>query len=239
MYKACIIEDEESIRSFFKSTLERLFKLNSVPVIFDEFATGDSFIASFEDYSLYDIIFLDIEMPGINGIDVCKKIRQMKADPIIVFISSKESLVFDTFEVEPFRFVRKRFFDEMAPQVVKDLKIRLEEKIRKVVSVTESFSGNIYTFDLNNLLYIEAQRKDCCFVTKTENVIIRIAFQEVMELLSDFSFVQTHRSYFVNLMHVFYIGKDQIELTTKDVVPVSRSKIDYVKTEFLNFSIKQ
>lgn len=239
MYKACIIEDEDEIRSFFKSTLQRLFNLENTAISFDDYSSGTSFISSFQNYEHYDVIFLDIEMPGLNGIEVCKKIRSAGTNALIVFISNKESLVFDTFEVEPFRFIRKRFFDELAPDLVKAIKIKLEEKSKDLVFITEESTRYIYNFNLSELLYIEAQRKDCCFVTKSNNVVIRIPFQNAEKILSEHNFIQTHRSYSVNLRHIFYIGKDKLQLTTKDTVPVSRSKLDEVKQAFLNFSLKQ
>lgn len=239
MYKACIIEDEEPVRMFFRSTLERLFSLENISVSFDEYSNGDSFLSSMEDHQHYDIYFLDIEMPGINGIELCRRIRRIKSAPLVVFISNKESLVFDTFEVEPFRFIRKRFFDELAPDLVKALKVKLEETSGDSVTITESYTGSIYSFDMNDLLYVEAQRKDCCFVTKADSTVIRITFQEVMDLLESRNFVQTHRSYCVNLRHIFFIGKDEVELTTKDVVPISRSKISEVKSAFMDFSMRQ
>jgi len=191
MYKLAIVEDEDQIRQYFSSKLQKTFENLNFPFVIEDFSNGDSFMQSFKEHQSFQVIFLDIEMPGTNGIEVCRQIRNISDNVIVVFISSKESLVFDTFEVAPFRFIRKRYFDELLPQLAQDIKQKLESSKQTIISITEATTGNIYTFDLNDLLYVEAQRKDCCFVTRNDSSFIRTTFSAIQDQLSKYNFIQT------------------------------------------------
>ena len=84
------------------------------------------------------VLLADIEMPGTNGIEVCRRLWQNSENPVMIFLSSKESLVFDTFEVQPFRFIRKSFFDASLPRLVQDIQKHLESVGVQQVRITES-----------------------------------------------------------------------------------------------------
>ncbi len=107
MFQAAIVEDEEVFLKRTRELLANTFKEKNVDVAFDFFMSGEELLPMIEQHFHYDIIFLDIEMPGMDGISVCRRIKEIAPDALVVFISNKESLVFQTFEVQPFRFIRK------------------------------------------------------------------------------------------------------------------------------------
>ena len=118
MYQAAIVEDEEIFLNSTKFLLAETFAAKNASVAFDFFLSGDEFLPMIEQHFHYDCIFLDIEMPGIDGLSLCRRIREVSPDALVVFISNKESLVFQTFEVQPFRFIRKSELKEMAAPLV-------------------------------------------------------------------------------------------------------------------------
>ena len=82
MYQAAIVEDDAAILEYLKNTLIQEFDKKGTTVAFDAFTSGTRFLEMYEAHYHYDVIFLDIEMPKINGIDVCKKIREFSSDQV-------------------------------------------------------------------------------------------------------------------------------------------------------------
>ena len=197
--------------------------------------SGEEFLPMMEQHFHYDIIFLDIEMPGMDGITVCRKIREIAPDALVVFISNKESLVFQTFEVQPFRFIRKSELDEMVHSLVDSILAELSRRQQKIIKIEDS-GGDIYSFDVRKILYIEAQRKECAIVTEDGLTTMRSKLMTLEEELAGQDFIKIHRSFLVNLSSITKIQKDSVLLKNGHELPLSRNMREQVKQAFLNHS---
>lgn len=237
MYQAAIVEDEAEILEHLKETLINSFNEAHISMAFDTFCTGEFFLQTFNKHYHYDVIFLDIEMPGINGIQVCENIRQQSPDTLVIFISNKEELVFQAFEVQPFRFIRKSEYSKQLPSLIKAISKKLEEETKHFIFITEPGSGDIFSFDIRTILYIEAQRKNCVIVTEKNSTNIRSKISDIEKYLIPHSFVKIHRSYLVNYRHIFYIGKSSLQLTNGQELPISRGKVNEIKEGFRRFYV--
>ena len=176
-------------------------------------------------------------MPGIDGIQVCRHIRAQAPDSLVIFISNKEELVFQTFEVQPFRFIRKSEYQKLLPALVDAISQKLEEQTKHLIFITEPGSGDIFSFDIRNIFYVEAQRKNCLIVTTVGNSIVQCKISDMEEYLVPHGFIKIHRSYLVNCRHIFYIGKSTLQLTSGQELPISRGKVDKVKEGFRRFYV--
>ncbi|MDO4853073.1 MAG: LytTR family DNA-binding domain-containing protein [Clostridia bacterium] len=237
MFQAAIVEDEASIRSSLQRALSEQFTAQNISVSFDEYADGDSFLHSFSEGYHYDMLFLDIEMPGTDGIAAAKCVRERNEQILIVFISSRESLVFDTFTVQPFRFIRKSRLSESLPELVNALVLRLRKSKDHKIFLTEPGTGDLYSFDPDKLLYVEAQRKDCRFVTVSGETLIRCPFGYAERVLEASAFIKAHRSYLVNPAAIFYVGKTELTLTDRSTIPISRDRVNEVKEQFMAYIV--
>ena len=110
MIRIAVVDDEQIILNSIHKKIERiLYDLNAEFEIQD-FTSGKTALKEITE-KVFDIIFLDIDMPDISGMTIAKKIR-MQENLEIVFITNKDELVYDAIKVVPFRFIRKSRFDE-------------------------------------------------------------------------------------------------------------------------------
>lgn len=222
MFQAAFIEDDFPIQRLLSEKLIHAFRQENETLMLTLYNDGSEFLKMIKEHYHFDIVFLDIEMPGIDGFTLAQRMRAEGSDVPLVFISNHDSLVFRTFEVQPFRFIRKQDFDAMLPQLVSDLLTKLRIDKRQSLFITEPGTGDIYSFGANSLLYIEAQQKDCRLVTGNGEVIIRCSLNQLEAQLQSCGFMKCHRSYLVNWRSIFIVGKTSIKLVNSEEIPLSR-----------------
>jgi len=234
--KAAICEDEQRILDYLMKKLPLEMRNAGLPMEFTGFTSGLPLLESISSGDAYDILFLDIEMPDMNGIEVCRKIRAVNADVLIIFISNKEELVFQTFEVRPFRFVRKSHFREELPSLIADIKGEFDRQKGYILTIRENGSSQIYQLSLNALLYVEVIGKYCDFHMTDRKVTVRYTITQLEDELTKYGFLRPHRSYLVNYRYIYNIGGHSITLDNHEEIPISRRRVDEIKDAFLALS---
>ena len=237
MLQAAIVEDERVFLENTRDLLSAEFDKRHVSIAFDPFGEGQSFLNALSQHFSFDIVFLDIEMPGIDGISVCRKIRQMAPETMVVFVSNKEELVFQTFEVQPFRFIRKSELKEVVGSLVDAILTEIKRRSPQVIILQEPTGGDVFSFDIRNILYIEAQRKDCRIVTISGESVARIKLSDLESRVKPYSFIKTHRSYLVNPAHIAQIKKGSVLLENGQEIPISRGLYDKVRQDFISYTM--
>ena len=233
--QAAIVEDEKEARVYLRDNLVRAFAERNRNLAVDLFADGQEFFSMFEKHYHYDVLFLDIEMSGLSGFEICRRVREIKPDMLVVFISGREELVFQSFEVQPFRFIRKGSFSQQCSALADAVIEELERRAEKIISVTEPLSHDIYSFDIRKISYIEASNKDCLINTTAGETRIKCKFSQLEELLRNEPFLKVHRSYLVNCSYIFYIGKTSLSLTTGVEIPLSRGRAEEIKAAYMRY----
>ena len=235
MYLAALVDDDAAVREHIKRELIAACEGEGIRLSFDEFSSGAGFLDMLRGHYHFDVVFMDIEMPGMDGIEVCRHIRDISPETVIIFISSREELVYDTFEVKPFRFIPKHRLLEFLPQVTAALKKELLSGEKDEFRFTDA-SGDVYSFSLLRIIYIEAANKDCRIVTAEGETKVRIKLMELERLLPADIFLKPHRSFLVNVGYIFLIGKTSLTLTTGEEIPLSRGRGQEIKNSFLNYA---
>jgi DNA-binding LytR/AlgR family response regulator len=233
IFEAVICEDQATELMFIQKELYLAFQNSNFPVHFDTFQNGTTLLKKLaQSEKQYDLLFFDIEMPGINGIDLCKRLRSKFPESLVIFISNKEELVFQTFEVRPFRFIRKNHFRKELPQLVAAIIHELRSREYIQISVQELHSSNMYTWNVNQILYVEALSKRCRVVTETSSNDLQYRFMDFEALLSPHGFLKPHRSFLVNYRFISVIQKDKLILDNGKEISVSRNRLLEIKTQF-------
>ena len=233
---AAICEDNASVLNTLHVHLRRVLETDGRDWSFDCFLNGQELLQAVSKGCVYQLLFVDIEMPGLNGIEVCRRIRAVNEDCLIIFISNKENWVFETFEVQPFRFIRKSHFGQELPALADSIHQALEQKKGVTLTLEEEHSSAVYSLNINEILYIEVLGKYCEIHTTGQTVSLRYQLARLAEELIPHGFLQPHRSYLVNCRYIFNIERSQLVLDDGTKIPLSRGRAEDVRRAFMEFS---
>lgn len=221
--KIAVIDDEQI---FLKSFVEKLGKYIQEGI--DELYMFDNSLSFLDSDTIYDLIFLDIDMPRIEGITVAKK--RMNTGEKIVFVSNIESLVFRTYnETSAIGFIRKSHMEDDLRAV-----FRMMESLKKDARyITVKRGANLINISCRDIYYFEKQVNDVIIHTVNGQIIYRQTIKELEKQLSDYGFIKNHEGYLVNVDYIYSIGTSEIILTNKAKIPISRKNVMRVKEAFL------
>lgn len=176
-----------------------------------------------EDYNgNYDIIFLDIKMPGITGIETAEKIRRKDNKVTLIFLTSLLNRAVDGYKVKAMNYIIK-------PIGYKRLKLELElwrsenrNKVEPFITVNNDTGS--YKILLKSVSYIETYNRNLLIHTEKESIVCYKKLKNMEFELSEFGFARCHSSYLINLFYVRKIEKFDMELLTGKKIPISQTK---------------
>lgn len=197
------------------------------------FESGIELMRHMDEVLTYDVLFLDIDMPEISGIQIAEKIMNSTQVLNIIFVTNHSDLVFDAIHCCPFRFIRKeRMHEEMEEAIVAVL-----EKIRNETLLYDfnSAHGSLKVL-IRDVLYLESRRHYIHIHTKDGQIhVIRGKISYYDEKLSDAGFVRIHVGYLVNIMYIYSISTRSVVLDNKEELPISRKNADKVKEKHADY----
>lgn len=186
---------------------------------------------------LPDVVFLDVEMPKMNGIEVAKALVELKKVPLIIFATAYPQFAAEAFRINAIDYLLKPYDEEQLQQTIH----RIEKSMypSPVADAAESLGklaveadGEITYLLPQNILYIYREEKVSKIITLKASYEVRMTLKELESRLLPFSFFRIHKGYLVNLKHVsrltpWFNGAYQLELEGVDEkLSVSRN---YVK----------
>ena len=219
------VDDEEAIRQ----QIHHLIKKQEPDVTISDFATGEGLLAA---KGGFDIIFLDIHMDGMDGIEAARVLRKRDADVALIFITGIKEYVFEAFDVSAFHYLLKpigeRKFMEVFGRALEEAWKKRGQKGQQIFVQTKKQG---FTLNRNNILYIESKgRKVVFYTTDMEKPIEAYATMDGLEKRLGDSFYRCHRGYLVNMSHIVRYGSDRITLSGGEQVYLTKKKRgDFVK----------
>lgn len=229
MYRFAVCEDEAESLRFLSAHLKKNFLNRGIQVELDSYHSGMELIKGVEEGKNYDVIYLDIAMPEVDGFEVCRRLKTWESDSLVVFISNNERLVFDSFRLQPFRFIRKEDFLQEIDGLVEDIVHQLNKQNTQLIFVKEPRSGKDFFFSTKATLYIEAQGKNCKISERDRDVLVKCRFSDMQRLFEGYGFIQVHRSYLVNYRYINAVQGYEICLDNGVSIPASRDRIPDIK----------
>lgn len=185
-----------------------------------------------------DVVFLDVEMPRMNGMEAAKALRELKKPPLIVFATAYPEFAAEAFRYEAIDYLLKPYDEEQLKQTVQ----RLEKMVHptkkeelepmKKSKLPIEIEGDIHYVEPSDILYVYRDDKVSRIITRSSEYEVKSTLKELESRLSPHSFFRIHKGYIVNLQYVtrltpWFNGAYQLELEgLKEKLSVSRN---YVK----------
>lgn len=227
-----ICDDEKYYRQHIKELIDEYLNQKDILFNIDVFEDGKSFCKEESNLHKYDIIFLDIDMEGMNGMETAYAIREINSDMDIVFITVMSEYVFEGYKVSAVRFIKKMELDEVLTECLNALMKKRQHSDQKIEF---SFVGGKRRVALKEILYIESKSHKLHFEKTHETLYMYGQISELESRMSDCNFVRCHQSYLVNLEHIEKINNYWIFLSDGTEIPVSKPKYPEVKRRFLQY----
>lgn len=239
MVHVAICDDSLSDTERIEAQLLQLQSRFSEKIETSIFYTGQSFCEAIQHHCPFDIVLMDIEMDGIDGITAGQMLRSNDENDMVLllYISSHEDYYRQLFEVQPFAFMDKpinqhEFSDKLEKAISKTLRRRQEGK-RKVLPVSQK--GREVLIPLKIILYIESRIRKIRLFTIDETIDYYGTLNAEEQKLPTGDFIRTHQSYIVNLHYVKEITSETLILADQTKIPISGSRRSTVKDAYMAY----
>lgn len=228
--RVIVCDDDKLFLQQFRNTLEKAFNARRQAVEIVCVESGADLFRTLGKQSA-DVVFLDIEMPDEDGFSVARRLSKLANKPLLVFTTSIETLVFESFEHEPIWYLLKSNMNQL-PAVIDKIIHKLEHTKKYLEYLN---SNTQHRVPLSDILYLES--KDHYITLHTQNKIYRFRgkLSDIEKQVGKEFFIRCHASYLVNFQYVKALGKGKIYLVNNISIPISRNKLEETQESFMNY----
>ena len=236
MLKIAILDDDKTALMISTGAVEAFLKEKNAEYQLFSFSNPLNFLASAKEEK-FDLSFLDIDMPEMNGLEVANQLSEICKNGQIIFLSQREDLVFECLKFHPFGFIRKskliddfslmmnQFYQTIANAESDDAKIDFIDKTKTI------------SFKIKEIVYIEGDRNYQKVVLRDKtSQNVRTQMGSLEEKLYKHGFIRIHKGYLVNHLYIRSIGVDEVLLTTGYALPMSKKRKDEIMKQYLEIS---
>lgn len=238
--RIAIIEDEQIHINLLTTYLQAWGSEKEIFLDIHTFPSAESFLFTWEETNDFDILFVDIQMKKMNGIEMAKKVRERDEDIAIVFTTGIADYIETGYEVEALHYLLKPISQEKVGQCMdKVLRRRQKEQFILVHGKEE-----IIRISVRRITYIEAQGHGCTIETcsksgETVQTEITESISEMEKQLDAHDFMKCHRSYLCQIGNIHQISKTEIIFDNGSKIPVSRRMYTKVNQAFIEYFRKE
>lgn len=214
--RVAICDDEKEQRDFLLECCKRYNASLSI----DTYTSALDLLVSFERTS-YDIVFMDIELPSLNGFEAAKALRQRVTPPLVIFITKSNSYTILGYGIA-FRYLPKPVTYDTVSAV---LSLAIKECEPEKISII--CDGKYQILNVKDIIYCEILDHNLTIYTRSARYCLRTTMSDLLSQLPSEDFTQPHKSYLVNLSYVQTIGFNSVSLISGETqyqVPLSKGK---------------
>ena len=216
----CICDDDRNTHGNIRRLLLSFFTEADMPQITD-FFRGEELVEHYASQKDFDIIFLDVEMDGINGLETAASVRRYSPEAIIIFVSCHKNYVFDSFRCEAFHFLVKPIsqteFDDVLNRALHKHRVMNE---KYYVCTKNSRTALL----IGDITYIEGYRRRIKVHASGAEYEHTGKVSDAYEKLKPHGFLRVHQGYVINMRHIKTFGSTDITLRDGTVIPIGEKR---------------
>lgn len=227
--RIALCDDEEQYLEHFSKLLRSMDDFSCAHI--DYYTSGLS-LKDATSRQMYDMIFLDIDMPGMDGLELGKFINTTCTKTIIIFVTNHDKYAIDAFDCDACGYLLKNC----------DVN-RFSKTIEKALKRYRSLNKNIYLdtenkticVPIETILHIEYAGRRCSYYTSSGVYTVKRSLNHALSELEEFGFVQIHQYRIVNLAKISAIQKSSIQLVDQTTIELSRYRHNDVLQKYIKF----
>lgn len=233
--RVAIVDDFKGDRDVTKKYLEKYFIENDISFKVEEFISGEAFldVINNDEYEGFDVIFLDIYMDQIDGMEVAKKLEVMNLNSMIFFTTSSMEYAVESYEVKAAYYLIKPFTYEKFRKAMDRYKDILSSKSKVIEVVCNRVLKKIF---LKDIVLIQTVNRSVEIYTEKDKFTTRQGFDEVsLVLLENKNFICCVRGCVVNLDYVIKVNEDSFITKRELIAPIRRQGRGEIKKKYADY----
>lgn len=233
IFKLAIVEDDAKQREMTISLLKKYSDEYKTTFSYHPFDSAFEFLQNYH-VGMYDVIFMDINMPGMNGMDASKEIRKIDSDVVIIFVTDFAQFAIRGYEVDAYDFIVKPINYEHLSMKFDRLIPIMKKKMEKNKLVLKSGS-QLISIDIDEITFVEVKSHDTVIHTEDKVYCVRVPLSVIEEELPKDQFSRCNHCYLVNLKYVGAVDKYQIDMVTGEQLMISHPKRKVFLSSLVNY----
>ena len=237
MLKIAVCDDENFFREEIKGVLVQYLTSHGILFEIDTYCSGQQFVELGIGMLKYNIIFLDINMDELDGLETARKIREISKDVFIVFITAFVNYTLEGYKVDAVRYILKN--NDSMQDAIYECMDAIGEKSQYAVTWQEfQFNEGRKRLSLDHLLYIESRLHKLEFHIMEDEIKVYTLYDtlnRVEEQLKEYYFVRAHQSFLVNMKYIKSIKRYEILLTNGIRFDIPRARYKLVEEKYVMY----
>ena len=217
MFRIAVCDDSQLIVDQMKKDI---LKSPEVPCIVDTYTGGSALLAKHKNY---DLIFLDIDMPGMSGIETARKVREYDKKVKIVYVTSYRDFAAQAFSVHAFSYMVKPVSQKNIHKILAEaFEYYIEEEPPVQVEFETNEGSTI--LDIKDIYYFEFINRKVRICIKGGELLMKGKITDIYYKMHDYNFEMPHKSYVINMYHIRSVVGGDIYMTNGARVLLSQKK---------------
>lgn len=233
MIKIAAVEDEENMRQEVYQQIQKGIRdIEGMEIDVDMYESAESYLLAGQKY---DLVITDIELPGISGLELGKKVREDNPQVYLVFLTSYTEFAAESYVIEAYQYILKRDMEERLSPLVEKVALAVKKGYEEFRWIgTNHSKKKLYYKDIVCIQKIKGS-KYAEYVTAEGRYVERLSMNQILDEIQSKVFILADRGHAVNINHIAEVRGNVITMDNGEEIMISRVQISKVKEKIMTY----